>query len=557
MANDIPNHRIDTAAYVKAPRRITSADAESWDDVADVVVVGFGGAGACAALEARSRGADVLVLERFEGGGATVLSGGIVYGGGTRFLREAGFADTPETMFRYLKLEVGDAVSDATLRRFCEQSGRNMDWLEQQGLRFGSRYYDGKTSYPGQAYDLYFSGNERVAGYREITPPVPRGHRPLGHNFTNGVLFAALRCSAETQGVRIRTQTVVTRLVIDADGAVVGVEASMLPSDSSTAQQHRRLIRRVNAYQRYHPPLALRTSEKLAALEREFGRPLRIRARGGVVLSTGSFAFNRAMVQQHASTYIDTMPVGTVGCDGSGVRLGETLGAATACMDRVSAWRNIAPPASFVKGIMVDRHGRRFVSEDAYMGKLGYEIAEHANGQAWLVVDRNQYLASFRDAYPKPGRSWHFYAPLLANLLFNRKKGRTVRELAARCGIDAEGLEATLGSYNAGAAAGRDEWGKAPDYLCPLGSSPYYAIDIALNSKRFPCPAIPMGGLVVDEESGTVLRLDGTPICGLYAAGRAAVGIPSGFYVSGTALADCVFSGRRAGHCAAALAQSS
>ncbi len=541
----------DASAYVQEPRRVATADSASWDDAADVVVAGFGGAGACAAIEARSRGADVLVLERFEGGGATALSGGIYYGGGTRFLHAAGFPDTPETMYRYLKLEVGDAVSDAALRRFCDESSANLEWLVEHGLQFGSRFYDGKTSYPPPGYDLYFSGNERVAAYQDIAPPAPRGHRPVGHTFTNGLLFDALQRSALSSGVRLRTQAAVTRLVVDANGAVVGVEASALPPDSPAAKRHRRLIRRVNAYQRYHPPLALRTAEKLAAIERKFGRPLRIRACGGVILATGSFAFNRAMIEQYAPKYIQTMPVGTVGCDGSGVRLGRTLGAAIGCMDRVSAWRNLAPPTSFIKGIVVDQQGRRFVSEDVYMGKLGYHIAEHANGRAWLVVDRDLFLASFKDALPKPGNSWHFYAPLLINLLFNRKKGLTLHALAAKCGIDAGALGATVHSYNAGAAAGRDALGKAPAYVRALVSAPYYAIDISLDSKLFLCPSIPMGGLAVDAETGMVLRSDGEAIAGLYAAGRTAVGIPSGFYVSGTAIADCVYSGRRAGRCAA------
>ena len=53
--------------------------ADSWDLEADVVVIGFGAAGSVAALEAAAAGADVLVIDRFGGGGATALSGGIVY----------------------------------------------------------------------------------------------------------------------------------------------------------------------------------------------------------------------------------------------------------------------------------------------------------------------------------------------------------------------------------------------------------------------------------------------------------------------------------------------
>ncbi len=53
----------------------------AWDETFDVVVCGFGGAGACAAIEAADEGARVLVLERFEGGGATRKSGGVIYAG--------------------------------------------------------------------------------------------------------------------------------------------------------------------------------------------------------------------------------------------------------------------------------------------------------------------------------------------------------------------------------------------------------------------------------------------------------------------------------------------
>ena len=54
----------------------------SWDREVDVLVVGFGGAGASAAIEAASEGVEVMAVDRFGGGGATAISGGVVYGGG-------------------------------------------------------------------------------------------------------------------------------------------------------------------------------------------------------------------------------------------------------------------------------------------------------------------------------------------------------------------------------------------------------------------------------------------------------------------------------------------
>ena len=88
---------------------------------ADVVVVGYGAAGACAALEARAQGADVLAIDRFNGGGATQVSGGIIYaGGGTWVQQQAGIDDTADAMYEYLARRgrrLGAAGNTAAVRR--------------------------------------------------------------------------------------------------------------------------------------------------------------------------------------------------------------------------------------------------------------------------------------------------------------------------------------------------------------------------------------------------------------------------------------------------------
>src|SRR5207248_635624 len=102
-----------------------------------------------------------------------------------------------------------------------------------------------------------------------------------------------------------------------------------------------------------------------------------IRARRGVVLSTGSFAFNRDMVRTYAPEYDGAIPLGTAGCDGSGIRLGQSVGGTTGEMNTVSAWRWTSPPLAFVEGIIVDKTGRRFVEEDAYSARIGLRIEQH------------------------------------------------------------------------------------------------------------------------------------------------------------------------------------
>lgn len=120
-------------------------------------------------------------------------------------------------------------------------------------------------------------------------------------------------------------------------------------------------------------------------------------------------------------------------------------------------------------------------------------------------------------------------------------------------------LLATLAAYNAAARGERpDPVGKSAAMCASLEHGPYLAIDISAHSRTFPCPAITLGGLRVDEACGQVLAQgaggQAAAIPGLYAVGRTAVGIASNHYVSGLSLADCIWSGRNAGRHLVALA---
>ena len=167
-----------------------------WDLEADVVVVGFGAAGACAALEAAASGASVLVLDRFGGGGATALSGGVVYaGGGTPQQRAAGVDDSPGAMFGYLRTEVGDAVPAATLRQFCDGSVAMLAWLEGHGVPFEGSLCPDKTSYPTNRHYLYYSGSELSAAAYWRRAARPQGTQDQGpRHLRRPALRQAGRC---------------------------------------------------------------------------------------------------------------------------------------------------------------------------------------------------------------------------------------------------------------------------------------------------------------------------------------------------------------------------
>lgn len=531
-----------------APIRVADGERLRWDDEADLLVVGFGGAGACAALEARGHGLDVLALDRFAGGGATARSGGVVYaGGGTAQQQAAGYQDTPEAMFDYLRHEVGTAVSESTLRDFCQRSCEQIQWLESQGARYEGSVPPVKTSYPSDQYYLYYSGNEAVAAYAGAAPPAPRGHRTVCSGQAGRALFAALKSSAQRQGVRLYTQCEVRRLVQDTSGRVLGVEAWRLPEGSREARRHARLARWADDLQPYLPALANALRRRVRALELAHAERRLIRARHGVQLSTGGFVFNRAMLAEHAPHYLAGMPLGTGGCDGSGIRLGCSVGAVPTRMDKVSAWRFINPPLAWARGVVVNAEGQRYCNEEVYGATLGHAMVEENGGRAILVLNRSLLRQAF--AQIGPGKVWNFQRmPALISMLFNCKRGRTPAELAERCGLPVAALEQTLAQYSA-AARGEcaDRLGKSAAFLASLEQGPWYAMDLSFDSPLFPCATITLGGLSLCEASGRVLDSAGRPITGLYSAGRNAVGVASNLYVSGLSIADCVYSGRRVG----------
>lgn len=544
---------LDGTLPIAAPITLATGESPRWDRECEVLVVGFGAAGAAAAIAAREVGAEVLILDRFGGGGATALSGGVVYaGGGTRQQLHFGYADTADAMFRYLRNETGDAVSESQLSRFCEDSRELIAWLESTGACFDSSVPPPKTSYPPDGTYLYYSGNEPVPAFAAQAAPAPRGHRAQGSWMSGRNLFEHLRTRVERLEIPVLEQHAARRLIRDAQGRVVGIEAGGFEHASAAARQHRKLIQRAESVHNLFPAWADRLRARALRLELEAARPVRIQARRGVILCTGGFIFNRDMLLQHAPQYRDTLRLGATGCDGSGIRLGASVGGVAARMHKVSAWRFINPPQNLPRGIVVNVQGQRFCNEQVYGARLGVEMVEQHGGRAWLILDAALRRAAIRECLRSKAWPFQKYPALMLMLL--AKRGRTPEALASRIGVPPQALRASIERYDADVAGGHEDvLGKSPELRARLNTGPYYALDIAVTNRLFPCPAITLGGLRVEEASNRVVDLGTQPIAGLYAAGRCAVGIASNHYVSGLSLADCLWSGRRAGRHAAAL----
>lgn len=556
-------------SQVEEPERVAGADAVSWDAQADFVVVGCGGAGLAAAIEGAEAGLRTLALDRGNGGGSTAINGGIVYaGGGTAIQKQAGVEDTPEAMFQYLKGDVQGVVSDETLRRFCNDSAAMMDWLMARGVRFDATRYDSKTSYPPPGYHLYHSDSSLAASRAAAAKPAPRGHKV----WTEGAAKVAtgfgkaltepLQAAALKAGVTFEPYSEVRRLIQGDSGRVLGVVALQFESGSEVQKQYARAQAMATKFVLALPPafpmagltlaIAGWYQRKARALEnRRVAR--RIRARKGVCLAAGGFVFNPQMVAHYAPKYLRGMPLGNPGDDGSGIRLGQSVDGAVQRMEHMSAWRFIRPPAALTWGAVVDGRGARFTDETVYGAAIGYEMIEHHEGHAYIVMDQALYDETLRQVKSKDLYSFQSGPAMLA-LRFARKKAATLDALAEQCGFDRATFSDTITAYNR-AARGEapDAFGKSPDDRRLIAQAPFYAVDISVTSRLFPLPVLSLGGLVVDETSGAVRDGAGRAIGGLYAAGRNAVGVCSHLYVSGLSVADCIFSGRRA---AAAVARA-
>ena len=463
-----------------------------WDEQVDVLVVGLGAAGAAAGLEASAQGADTLILERASGGGGTsAMSGGVIYlGGGTALQTACGFEDSEEEMFKYLMASCGHAPDKHKMQAYCEGSVAHYDWLCEQGVPFKNTYYHGTSGEPPTDDGLVWSGAEQAHPFCDLARPAPRGHVPQVEH-QGGPLLMRKLCEAVDR------------------------------SPARLAADHRCIA----LYQ-------TRDGEILGAAVEAFGEQKSIRAKGGVVLTTGGFVLNDLMLDQHAPLARRcSLRVAATGDDGSGIRLGMAAGAATLHMNAVSISLPITQPWGLKRGVLVNAQGQRFINEDTYYGRLGEAALLRNNGAAWLIVDD--------EIFEQP----EYIEEVAAT-------GNDFSEVARELGLPPGSLEATLENYNHHATSGEDPvFHKNSQYIKPLTRPPFGAIDCTTEKALY--AVFTLGGLHTDPES-RVLDPEGVPIEGLFAAGRSSSGLAVDGYSSGLSLGDGTFFGRRAGRNAAA-----
>jgi len=478
------------------PATFDASEVSGWSDDVDVVVIGFGIAGGCAAVTAAAEGARVLVLERAAAaGGTTVMAGGHFYlGGGTAVQQATGHDDSADDMYAYLVAMSREPEHDK-IRAYCEGSVEHFEWLEDLGIHFERSYYPHKAVIQPNTEGLMYTGNEKVWPFKDIAKPAPRGHKVPVPGDTQGaaMVIALLLKRADALGVDVRYETGATNLILE-DGAVVGV-----------GWKH-------------------------------FGETGVIRSRA-VVIAAGGFVMNKDMVAAYTPKLAEKpFVLGNTYDDGLGIRLGESAGGATKHMDQAFITAPVYPPAVLLTGIIVNKLGNRFVSEDSYHSRTSGFVMDQPDSAAYLIVDEA-----------------HLQRPELPLIKFI-DGWETVEEMEAALGIPAGNLVATMDRYNSHAAMGEDpDFHKQSEFLAPQDRGPWAAFDLSLGKAMY--SGFTVGGLATSVD-GEVLDRNGEAIPGLYAAGACASTIAQDGkgYSSGTQLGAGSFFGRRAGaHAAQAV----
>ncbi|WP_235829399.1 FAD-binding protein [Croceicoccus estronivorus] len=471
---------------------VDASTVDHWANSADVVIAGFGMAGACAAIEAAETGASVIVIERSSGGtGSTSAAAGHFYlGGGTAVQKACGFDDDATEMARYLEATSVDPDHEK-IRLYSEGSVAHFDWLEAQGVPFERSFYPEKNVVQPGPECLIWTGNEQVWPYREKAKPAPRGHK-VAFDGEEGGGALALRILSENATAcvsKVMTDTKVEALVRDGD-RIVGVRV------------------------------------------KQYGETSFIRAHKAVILAGGGFGQNTEMVAKYVPIMQSCFVQGSPYDDGLAIRMGEAAGGGLMFMDQPFLTSPFYPPQDLLKGILVNREGKRFVAEDSYHSRSSIHAAHQPEGIAYLIVDEEIF------AYPR-------FAELTNQQLIDGFE--TIAEMEAALALPDGSLQATMAAYNENAAKGEDpEFHKYPKWIKPLDKGPYAAFDLSFGKAVY--TGFTLGGLKVSA-NGEVLTEGGLTVPGLYAAGACASNLAqdSNGYASGTRLGEASFFGRRAG----------
>lgn len=440
----------------------------------DVVVVGGGGAGLSAAIAAREKGAEVVLVEKMLmlGGNTNYATAGI-NAANTKLQKKLGIEDNAELFYKDT-MKGGKNVNNPELvKKLTADSANIIDWLTERGADLS---------------EVVFTGGQSAK----------RTHRPTGGQAVGPVIVDALAETAEKDGIDVRTESEVTKLI--------------------------------------------KTGDKVTDVEvKHKGETYNITAKA-VVMATGGFGANAKMVAEYKPSLEGFGSTNSPAITGDGIKMVKAVGGDLVDMTEIQTHPTVvhkktAMITEAVRGegaILVNREGKRFVSELETRDVVSKAELEQTGKSAFLVFDQEvrEKLGAI-NGYVRKGFT---------------VEGATVEELAGKIGVDPKGLVETMAKYNGYVKAGEDkDFGKTA-LPRELVKAPFYAIEVS--------PAVhhTMGGVRINTNA-EVLTADGKVIPGLFAAGEITGGVHGANRIGGNAVTDITVYGKTAGENAADFAK--
>lgn len=469
------------------------ADTIKWDAAYDVVVVGYGGAGAVASVTAAEEGAKVLLLEKAPEGQE---------GGNTKYAAQIILAPTDrEKALTYFKAIRGgyDNQSDAIVETIVDGSMAIREWLTAHGAK-------------------------EIIEYPLIEYPEAPG--------SDGI----------------------SSVIIDEKEIFTGKFWSLLKENVKEHKDNIDVWFEAPGTELIQDP---ETKIVLGIKVEKDGKTLNVRAQNGIVLATGGFENNETMVENYTQMP-ECFSKGAHYNTGDGIKMAMKAGADLWHMSTLSGPDlNFKDPDSEITFgyalqlygfnkksiIFVGSDGTRFVNEaffprHGHINNSGTWVSMQIPSPAYAVFDEAArlegpiYPSWSKDSSEEIEKGWIV-------------KADSIKELAEKIGVNAEGLTNQVTEYNTYCANHDDpQFDRAPENLKSLSESgPYYAL------KLVPSFTNTQGG-PVRNENGEVLDLDGNPIPHLYSAGELG-SVYADIYNGGGNLAECIFFGRISGKNAA------
>ncbi|WP_445217461.1 FAD-dependent oxidoreductase [Bradyrhizobium sp. Pa8] len=532
----------------------------------DVLVAGSGASGMSAAITARYRGLDVLIVEkepRF--GGTTARSGGWLWIPGTSLAKAYGIEEAPEQARTYLRHEAGNNFDAARVDAFLSAGPEAVDFFTSKtALRFDMPlvFPDYHAEAPGGAQGGRSMVTRPFDG-RELGDQIKTLGKPLPELTVFGMMLGSgkeiihfMRATKSLTSAAYVAKRLSRHLmdVLRYGRGMTLTNGNALAGRLAKSAQDLKISMWLSSPVR---ELTVENGTVTGAIVTREGREVRVRARQGVVLACGGFPHDverRKKMFPHAPTGHEHYSPGPTGNTGDGLRLAESAGGHVEDrLPNAAAW----VPVSVTKrkdgssGVMphfidrakpgviaVMRDGKRFANEgNSYhdfvqamvkAAKPGEEIA------AYLVCDHptlRKYGLGCVPPFPMP-LGHHLDTGYLM-------RGDTLETLAAKAGIDARAFTETVEQFNATAPLGHDAaFGKGSKAynryqgdamhgpnpcIAPIKNGPFYAIKMVIGDLGT------YAGIVTDENA-RALDAEGRVIPGLYAAGNDMASIMGGNY---------------------------